>query len=418
MIGGWLWISYTHTYVSVLETGIGSCEGLTMSASSGLNVALTSAAAMGRLTVEGSVDIDSPELYPNYIDKQPAGTEFLIIDNDGSDPINGTFADLPEGGIVYSHGIVAPFRISYVGGDGNDVTLRVYDNSTTFISVSPAPSQVGQSVTITAAVNASGVTGNVDFYSDDTLLGTVPLAGAQAVLATTAIPAGTHVITAKYLGNSQFIESEGSVSHTVLTGPAPVATSTNVTVTPTPSVIGQMVTIIAAVTPVMPMSGQVAFRVDGNLVGTSSVVNGFATFTTNAIPFGAHTITAEYAGDEGSLPSNGSVSHSVNNVPPVAATTTVLTINPEVIVPNAPLLLVATVISNDGVPQGTVTIFDGNDVYAIVPLDAFGKASATIVFRDGPHTLRAVYSGSASHASSSSIDVTVPLGRGKRRAVR
>ena len=51
----------------------------------------------------------------------PPRSTFTIVDNDGSDPINGTFAGLDEGATVSADGY--PFRISYVGGDGNDIVL-------------------------------------------------------------------------------------------------------------------------------------------------------------------------------------------------------------------------------------------------------------------------------------------------------
>lgn len=51
----------------------------------------------------------------------PPGQPYLIIDNDGTDPIIGTLDGLPEGALVASGGQV--FRISYQGGSGNDLTL-------------------------------------------------------------------------------------------------------------------------------------------------------------------------------------------------------------------------------------------------------------------------------------------------------
>ena len=42
-----------------------------------------------------------------------------LLANDGTDPVVGTFANAPEGGVV-SNGPNA-FRITYRGGDGNDV---------------------------------------------------------------------------------------------------------------------------------------------------------------------------------------------------------------------------------------------------------------------------------------------------------
>jgi hypothetical protein len=49
------------------------------------------------------------------------GASFLVLDNDGSDPIAGTFAGLPEGKTFAVGGKY--LKISYVGGTGNDVVL-------------------------------------------------------------------------------------------------------------------------------------------------------------------------------------------------------------------------------------------------------------------------------------------------------
>lgn len=58
-------------------------------------------------------------LYPGWVVNK--GDQFKIIDNQSSDPVQGTFAGLPEGTQFTVNGIV--FNISYVGGDGNDVVL-------------------------------------------------------------------------------------------------------------------------------------------------------------------------------------------------------------------------------------------------------------------------------------------------------
>ena len=49
------------------------------------------------------------------------GDTFTIVSNNGTNPVQGTFKDLPEGAEVTVSG--ATFKISYVGGDGNDVVL-------------------------------------------------------------------------------------------------------------------------------------------------------------------------------------------------------------------------------------------------------------------------------------------------------
>ena len=54
------------------------------------------------------------------------GDTFTIIDNKTTYPMSGTFKDLPEGAEITVGG--ATFKISYVGGDGNDVVLTALND--------------------------------------------------------------------------------------------------------------------------------------------------------------------------------------------------------------------------------------------------------------------------------------------------
>ncbi len=51
------------------------------------------------------------------------GLRLSLISNTSADPISGTFANLPDGGIVTING--NNLQASYTGGDGNDLTLTV-----------------------------------------------------------------------------------------------------------------------------------------------------------------------------------------------------------------------------------------------------------------------------------------------------
>jgi hypothetical protein len=51
------------------------------------------------------------------------GLRLTLISNTSSNPISGTFSNLPDGGIVTING--NNFQASYEGGDGNDLTLTV-----------------------------------------------------------------------------------------------------------------------------------------------------------------------------------------------------------------------------------------------------------------------------------------------------
>lgn len=74
-----------------------------------------------QVDVTGTVNL-SGNLVVNAGFQAPLGSSFIIVRNDGSDAVQGGFAGLNEGDIVTTSDGQA-FRISYIGGDGNDVML-------------------------------------------------------------------------------------------------------------------------------------------------------------------------------------------------------------------------------------------------------------------------------------------------------
>jgi hypothetical protein len=52
------------------------------------------------------------------------GTVFVVIDNTGGSPINGVFSNLVDNSTFTSNG--STYRVSYEGGTGNDLTLRLF----------------------------------------------------------------------------------------------------------------------------------------------------------------------------------------------------------------------------------------------------------------------------------------------------
>jgi fibronectin-binding autotransporter adhesin len=70
----------------------------------------------GAVTLGGSLSVIAvPGLATN--------TTFTIIDNDGTDAVSSTFAGLPNNATFFQS--VYTWRVSYVGGTGNDVTLTI-----------------------------------------------------------------------------------------------------------------------------------------------------------------------------------------------------------------------------------------------------------------------------------------------------
>ncbi len=75
------------------------------------------------VTVKGTVNLNKATLVLTGGAKAPkTGNYIWLIQNDGKDPVHGTFAGLPEGALVKVGKFLG--RITYKGGDGNDVIIR------------------------------------------------------------------------------------------------------------------------------------------------------------------------------------------------------------------------------------------------------------------------------------------------------
>jgi len=85
--------------------------------------------------LDGQVSLTGVDLVITGSHAPLPGQAFTIIDNDGTDPVVGTFNSLPEGAVVNVNGV--PRQITYVGGNGNDVVLN--DLPLQVVSIAPTP---------------------------------------------------------------------------------------------------------------------------------------------------------------------------------------------------------------------------------------------------------------------------------------
>jgi glucose/arabinose dehydrogenase len=93
--------------------------------------------------------------------------------------------------------------------------------TTTSLGSSPNPSVYGQSVTFTATVTGSGVSGTVTFKDGATTLGSGTLSSATAAFSTSLLTIGSHQITAVYGGDATFAGSTSApLTQTVNVGGA------------------------------------------------------------------------------------------------------------------------------------------------------------------------------------------------------
>lgn len=104
--------------VGTLNTG-----SLTFSSGSVLAVEIDGTGS-DRLNVTGTVSLGGATLSVSSLGGyvHTPGTVYTIVANDGTEPVSGRFSGLPEGATVSGGGFF--FKISYGGGDGNEVTLE------------------------------------------------------------------------------------------------------------------------------------------------------------------------------------------------------------------------------------------------------------------------------------------------------
>ncbi len=101
------------------------------------------------------------------------------------------------------------------------------------------------------------------------------------------------------------------------------ATSTTLTSTPNPSLSGSSVTFNVTVTSATtPINGSVIFTHSSQIIGSATVQNGQAAWTTSSLTPGTYNIAATYEGDATHLPSVYGLQHVVNLVTPTGVVAT------------------------------------------------------------------------------------------------
>jgi hypothetical protein len=355
--------------------------------------------------VTGTVSLSGP-LGGVYVDSTPApGQSFTIINNDGTDPVIGTFAGLPEGASVDAG--AAHLHISYVGGDGNDVVLRSAVGTNTAISQNLSTTQFGAPIMITATtVAATGTpTGSVVFKADGLTVGSALLQNGTASVTVTTLNSGPHTLVASFLGTGAYASSDSAgLSHVVVRG----ATKCTITGDHSSTAYGQAAGFSVAVTAQAPAAGQpsgsAGIFADGVILGTVPLVSGTAVFQTSAFHAGVKTITATYNSDANF---EGSTAPAIQQN--VAKVQTGIDARPGsgVLIGQSPFITVfvnvipgsalapsgAVSISEGGAPLGTQSLARGAAILSLDPMAV------------GDHTLVVTYGGDTDFEESSTTIV-------------
>ncbi|MBK7393116.1 MAG: hypothetical protein IPI64_07390 [Chloracidobacterium sp.] len=90
-----------------------------------LNGATAGENGYDQVNVTGTVSLNNAQLQilPSETTPPPIRRPLVILRNDGTDPVNGTFLNAPEGALILNAAGTMRFRINYGGGDGNDIIL-------------------------------------------------------------------------------------------------------------------------------------------------------------------------------------------------------------------------------------------------------------------------------------------------------
>lgn len=279
------------------------------------------------------------------------------------------------------HQIKAVYSGEFGTGLGSETTLneKVLGISTTAVKGSQSPSLLSEIVTFTAKVTSrygwipDG--GLVTFFDGATPLASVALRGQQASYATSSLPAGAHVIKATYPGNADFIGSFAVVKQFVIGHP----TSTTLASSLNPSIYGQKVTWMAAVSGMPTPTGTVTFKssqLGSTLtIGTAPLnASGVATLTrSNLMATYPYPVTAVYLGDAVNASSSSTVLNQVVN-PATSVASITSSANPS----NAGQVVTFTarITSPTVVVKGPVTFTAGTTVLGTAQLSQ-GKATFT-----------------------------------------
>ena len=349
----------------------------------------------------------------------------------------------------------------YVGNDYFDSSTSIVYTQTVIqhatesvLEIAPNPVTFADPVTFTTTVSSEYLAGSFGVqYQVNPLAGTVILyqgvtpsyvpvqvdANGVATYTTYAFaPAGLYTFTALYEGNEKY---KTSTSNQVALLVNKATTTTTLESGPNPSFYGQSVTLTATVSSDVLFNigslglggevetqspsyyyGNVIFKEGANTLGTGTLDgNGIATFTTNSLPVGSYTITAEF---EGNVYFVGSTSNSVIQVVTQATTESTLVVAPNPVT-FGEWLAFTTTISSDYLlthvgTQEAVNLFEGDVTYYVngqendtTPVDENGVAVdfGYAFVPAGNYSITAVYGGNAGFGPSTSNEVILVVNK-------
>ncbi len=163
-----------------------------------------------QLNVSGTVTIDvnvtlSLAVVNGFI--PAAADSFVIVNNDDNDAVSGTFGGLAEGTLVTVGGVQK--KITYVGGDGNDIAIVALDAPTVTVAAANVVYD-GQPYAATGTV--TGVSGVPGSTLDGVGLAFTYYLGATATGTPVTAPTnvGTYTVVASFAGSASYVAASSA----------------------------------------------------------------------------------------------------------------------------------------------------------------------------------------------------------------
>jgi YVTN family beta-propeller protein len=281
-------------------------------------------------------------------------------------------------------------------------TLTVVETpTTTTLVTSPASTQYGDTVMLTATVSPAQVTGNVSFFDGAVLLGQATVSGGAATLAASNLNAVTHTITAVYNGDGTYATSESAPQTVTVAkrtapggGPALIAT------------VQDESRLFGAANP------EFDFVPSGTLVPGDTydtAITGEPVYLTAATP--ASPAGSTWPIDVNGLGSQNYVLGIVKGTLTIVAnpTATMLTANITSTQYGDPATLTATVTPSSA--TGSVAFVDGSTVLGTGTVSGGVATLMTTAIHAGAYTIKADYLGDGNYSDSTSSPVVLTVVR-------
>jgi hypothetical protein len=290
----------------------------------------------------------------------------------------------------------ANYTIAFVPGT---LTVTISPSTTTLVA-SPASTQYGDPVTLTATVT-SGATGTVSFYDGSVLLGAGTVSNGVATLTTTTLVAGTHTVAAVYNGDATYASSQS--------GPATVTVSKKMG---PGGGAALTITVQNASRQYNTADPQFAYVVTGTLVNGDT----YAAAVTGTPAYSAADTAISPAGSTFPINVRGLSSANyeiavVNGTLTIVAapTTTTLATSTASAQYGDPATLTATVAPSSA--TGTVLFMQGSIVLGTGTISGGVATLTTSTLSVGTYTITSTYQGDTNYGASTSGPITLTIAR-------